>query len=49
MDFPYCGASLIETGHIWGFRALSGEREGANVVQRGHISEALRRILSRFR
>ena len=23
MDFPHYGASLTETGHIWGFLALS--------------------------
>ena len=26
VDFPHYGAPLTETGHIWGFWALSGER-----------------------
>ena len=30
MDFPHYGAPLTETGHIWGFLALSGERVGVN-------------------
>ena len=49
-----CGFSslwwpLTETGNIWGFWALSGERVGINVEGgAGHISDALRRVLSRF-
>ena len=31
VDFPHYGAPLTETGHIWGFWALSGERVGVNV------------------
>ena len=30
LNFPHYGASLTETGHIWGFLALSGERVGVN-------------------
>ena len=30
MDLPQYGAPLTETGHIWGFLALSGERVGVN-------------------
>ena len=45
VDFPHYGASLTETGHIWGFRTLSGERVGVNVEGGGggggHISDAL--------
>ena len=36
VDFPHCGAPLIETGHILGSWALSGGGGG------GHISDALR-------
>ena len=36
---------LSETGHIWGLRALSGERPGVNVGERRHVSDALRRVL----
>ena len=49
-----CGFSslwwpLTETGNIWGFWALSGERVGINVEGgAGHTSDALRRVLSRF-
>ena len=47
MDFPHYAAPLTETGHIWGFWALSGEHVGVNVEgERRHISDALRRVLS---
>ena len=40
---------LSETGQIWGFWSISGERMGVNVEgERRHISDALRRVLSSF-
>ena len=32
--FPHYGDPLAEIGQIWGFWALSGEREGVNVEGR---------------
>ena len=50
MDFPHYDDPLTETGNIWGFSALSGERVGVNVEGGGggrrHISDALRQVLS---
>ena len=48
VDFPRYGD--IETGHIWGLWALSGELVGVNVEgERRHISDTLRQVLSSFR
>ena len=50
VDFLHYGAPLTETGHTWGFWALSGERVGVNVEGGGrrHISDALCRVLSSY-
>ena len=34
LDFAHYGAPLTDTGHIWGFLALSGECVGVNVEGR---------------
>ena len=39
---------LGETGNIWCLQPLSGEHLGVNVEGGGHISNALRRVLSSF-
>ena len=44
VDFPLYGSPLNETGHIWGFQALSGEHEGVNVE--GGAEAYFRRVVS---
>ena len=39
---------LRETGHIWGFPVLSGERIGVNINGGVHISGVLHRVLCSF-
>ena len=41
VDFPHYGDPLTETGHIWGFWALSGEYAGVNVEGGGGIFPTL--------
>ena len=48
VDF-FHGALLIETGHILGFWALSGECVGVNVEgEQRHICDTLRRVLASY-
>ena len=44
VDFPHYGATLTETGHIWGFWALSGERVRVNIE--GGVEAYFRRFAS---
>ena len=44
VDFLHYGAPLTETGHTWGFWALSGERVGVNVE--GGAEAYFRRFVS---